>query len=58
VKDEWIRAVLSHVVKFPDTYFLFLTKNPERYRDFLDEFPPNSILGATIETDDDLYIRR
>lgn len=57
VKDEWILRVLRHAAKFPDTYFLFLTKNPERYHDFTDEFPPNSILGATIETDDDdLYL--
>lgn len=57
VKDEWILKVLEHTAKFPDTYFLYLTKNPERYRDFLDVFPPNSILGATIETDDDdLYL--
>ncbi len=57
VKDKWILRVLRHVAKFPDTYFLFLTKNPERYHEFRDEFPPNSILGATIETDDDdLYL--
>lgn len=58
VKDEWIEAVLNHITKFPDTYFLFLTKNPERYHDFVQSFPPNSIFGATIETDDDdLYIK-
>lgn len=53
VPDEWIELVLDHVRKFPSTYFLFLTKNPERYHSFVDKFPPNSILGATIETDDD-----
>ncbi len=57
VKDEWIRRVIEYVGRFPNVFFLFLTKNPERYRDFLGEFPPNSILGATIETDDDdLYL--
>jgi len=59
VPDKWIIRVLEHVAKFPDTHFLFLTKNPERYRDFLDRFPPNSILGATLETNrDDLYVER
>jgi len=58
VKDEWISRVIEHISKFPDTFFLFLTKNPARYRDFLSEFPSNAILGATIETDDDdLYLR-
>ena len=57
VKDEWIYKILEHTSKFPNTFFLFLTKKPERYRDFLDYFPDNAILGATIETDDDdLYL--
>ena len=43
--------------RFPKTHFLFLTKNPQRYFEFIDEMPPNAILGATIETDnDDLYV--
>lgn len=54
IPDEWIEAVLNHVRKYKNTTFLFLTKNPERYRDF--EFLENSILGATIETDkDEIY---
>jgi len=57
VKDEWIIKVFNHIKKFPDTFFLFLTKNPTRYKDFLDIIPENAILGATIETNkDDLYI--
>lgn len=56
VRDEWIRAVLDCIRRFPRTYFLLLTKNPFRYRDFLDEMPFNVLLGATIETDrDDFY---
>jgi len=53
VKDEWVSKVLEHVARFPQTTFLFLTKNPKRYFDFLDEMPENTILGATVETDDD-----
>jgi len=57
VEDSWVIKVLRHIRKFPDTYFLFLTKNPTKYKDFLDLFPSNCILGATIETNkDDLYI--
>ena len=29
---------------------LFLTKNPKRYFEFLEVFPKNLVLGATIET--------
>ncbi len=49
IPDEWIKRVLEHVRRFPDTTFLFLTKNPARYREF--EFPENAILGVTVETD-------
>jgi len=58
VPREWILKVIRYTAKFSDTYFLFMTKNPMRYHEFLDEFPPNAILGATIETDrDDLYYK-
>ena len=56
VPEEWILKVIEHIKKFPDTDFLFLTKNPKRYHEFIDYFPENAILGATIETNrDDLY---
>ena len=51
VPDSWIRRVLEATQTAPRATFMFFTKNPERYRDFLDLFPPNSWLGATIETD-------
>jgi len=58
VHDEWILKVLEHIRKYPNTIFLFLTKNPARYRDFIDVMPPNAILGSTIETNkDDIYIQ-
>lgn len=53
VPDEWVRLVLDRVARFPRTTFLLLTKNPERYFDFLDLIPPNTVLGATVETDRD-----
>jgi three-Cys-motif partner protein len=56
VRDEWVLKVIEHIKGFPSTTFLFLTKNPGRYGEFLDKMPRNAILGATIETDnDELY---
>lgn len=57
IPSEWIRRVLDHISKFPNTWFLFLTKNPDRYHEFIDEMPENSILGATIETNRDEYFQ-
>lgn len=53
VPREWIVRVLVHIGKYPDTSFLLLTKNPSRYREFLDIMPRNAVLGATIETNRD-----
>jgi len=57
VPSEWIVKVLKHIERFPGTRFLFLTKNPARYFEFIDVFPRNVVLGATIETDrDTIYV--
>ena len=50
VPREWILKVLKAVRNSPSSYFLFLTKNPKRYFEFLKVFPKNLVLGATIET--------
>ena len=56
VPDDWILRVIGHIKRFPESQFLFLTKNPKRYHEFLKHFPENAFLGATIETNkDDLY---
>ena len=58
VPDEWILRVLEHIMKFPKTTFLLLTKNPKRYIHYMDIFKKadNIILGCTIETNDvELY---
>jgi hypothetical protein len=48
----------SALAKHPKTWFLLLTKNPERYKDFLGSMPKNVVLGATIETDSyELYLQ-
>jgi len=50
VPDEWIKRVLDYIRGFPDTTFLFLTKNPGRYLDYTGVIPGNVVLGVTIET--------
>ena len=50
VPKDWILKVLKAVRNSPSSYFLFLTKNPKRYFEFLEVFPKNLVLGATIET--------
>ena len=58
IPPEWIVRVLRCLRNYPKTYFLFLTKNPKRYSEFLNLMSNNVILGATIETNrDDLYIK-
>ena len=53
VPREWILAVLDRARRARGKTFLFLTKNPARYHEFLEQFPENSILGVTIETNRD-----
>lgn len=53
VPAEWILKVLEYVKGFPNTKFFFLTKNPSRYLEFLNEITDNVELGVTIETNRD-----
>ena len=50
VPRDWVLKVIDAVRNSPSSYFLFLTKNPKRYFEFLEVFPENLVLGATIET--------
>lgn len=50
VPTSWILSVMESVRQSPDARFLFLTKNPRRYHEFISMMPPNVILGATIES--------
>jgi len=50
VPREWIIKVLEAIRNSPSSHFLFLTKNPKRYKEFIDIYPENLVLGATIET--------
>lgn len=49
VPSNIIRRILAHCRKYPNPY-LFQSKNPARFREFIDDFPQNTILGTTIET--------
>lgn len=54
VPYEWIKKVLDYCKKFNNKY-LFQTKNPRRFFEFLKEkkynlFPENTILATTIES--------
>ena len=57
VPSPVIRRILS-AIRDGKAEYMFFTKNPARYREFLDDLPPNSWLGVTIETDlDEVAIR-
>jgi protein gp37 len=58
VPSEWILKVIEAIKNSPSSYFLFLTKNPERYMEFLDFYPENVVLGATIETNRDYPVSK
>lgn len=50
IRSEWIELTLEHCRKYSGNTYLFQSKNPRRFQSFLDSFPADSILGATIET--------
>lgn len=52
VYHNWIHYVLEHCRKYPENLYLFQSKNPGRFKEFVDHFPPNqaTVLGTTIET--------
>lgn len=52
VPQRWIWEVLAHCKLYPLSWYLFLTKYPVRYLEFLKGcyFPPRCFLGCTLET--------
>lgn len=62
IPDHWILEVLKVVIASPKATFLFMTKNPKRYTDLLNEliayYPKNVILGATIESNRDFPVTK
>ncbi len=45
-----VQVVLDHCSRYPKNTYVFQSKNPIRFGEF--SFPPNSIFGTTIETND------
>jgi len=50
IPDEWISRILEYCGKF-DNKYLFQSKNPRRFLDFLDKFPKEVVLTTTLESD-------
>jgi DNA repair photolyase len=50
VPSEWILKVIDATRRSSSSDFLFLTKNPKRYKEFVHLCRENIVLGATIET--------
>jgi protein gp37 len=50
VPKEWILRVIAATRNSPTSDFLFLTKNPSRFKEFVHLCRNNIVLGATIET--------
>lgn len=59
VPDEMIRRVLAHCCKFPDNTYLFQSKNPQRFHNYVMDggFPPKRILCTTLDTTDDVLAK-
>ncbi len=55
VPAEWIEKVLAHLCEYPENRYLLQTKNPKRLLDFTEKFPPDVLLGTTIETNRTIY---
>ena len=51
VPTEWIMRIIGHTLQWPENTYVFQTKNPARFMDFIvTSIPQNSILGTTIES--------
>lgn len=50
VPADLIKMVLAKCHYWPKNQYVFQTKNPARYLDFMDHLPVTALLGCTIET--------
>jgi protein gp37 len=50
IPDAFIRRILAHCCLYPKNMYLFHTKNPARYAEYLNVMPPDFVLGTTAET--------
>ena len=56
VPAEWIEKVLWKCREAPLNKYLFQSKNPGRFMEFIDKFPPSVVFGTTIETNRTDYV--
>ena len=54
VPREWIERVLDHCAAWPTNTYVYQTKNPGRYLQFIPLMLPTCMLGCTIETNRDI----
>lgn len=48
VTQQMVKRIIDHCLQWPDNTYVFQSKNPIRFNDFV--WPENSIFGTTIET--------
>lgn len=53
-KPTWMKKVIKKIRQYPQHNFLFLTKFPETYLDYI--FPKNCFLGATFTKESDFRL--
>lgn len=54
IPNEWIREILKECKKAPQHTYMFLTKNPERYKEFMLSYSENMWFGTTITSASDI----
>lgn len=52
IHGGFISKVLKRCREYPQNTYVFLTKNPERFGEFFFEFPLDTMLGITLETNE------
>jgi protein gp37 len=50
IPSLWIEKIFASCTANPQWDYLFLTKDPWRYLEFIDQFPPTAWIGASVDT--------
>jgi len=50
IKGEWIKRIIGHCLTYNQNKYVFQTKNPARFNDYIDLMPDKCMLGVTMET--------
>jgi DNA repair photolyase len=54
VPEEFVTRILNHCKEYPENTYVFQTKNPDNYLQWMNSMPKSFILGCTIETNRDI----